>query len=273
MFLLGLVAPLSFTPSIAGTTWKLSLSIGREEGTWMPSDWAASGARLAFPIEVNFDTAACDAAIRPVQEALMGDVVRKLSPVGPPPSFVSMTGKEQVAITPGGWSETELLGSATNGAPDQPGRYAVRFFLDLPEGCSRNDVHIAANERIFFTCGFWAADTFAKSVAEFAKAKEALEALEVAMDAAKAESQTGSNPIARALAMRKQVNLLDKRTLLYSKLRVAQDSAPDDEWGTIEGPDGLRVSKRGGLCVKRKGGPFGMRDEFHILGTFEMSPV
>ena len=37
-------------------SWKLSLSIGRETGTWMPEEWAASGARLLLPITVEFDS-------------------------------------------------------------------------------------------------------------------------------------------------------------------------------------------------------------------------
>ena len=37
-------------------SWKLSLSIGRETGTWMPEEWAASGARLLLPIVVEFDS-------------------------------------------------------------------------------------------------------------------------------------------------------------------------------------------------------------------------
>ena len=35
---------------------KVSLNVGREAGTTMPADWAASGARLALPLEVTKDT-------------------------------------------------------------------------------------------------------------------------------------------------------------------------------------------------------------------------
>ena len=31
---------------------QLTLNVGREQGTWMPKDWAASGARLSLPMKV-----------------------------------------------------------------------------------------------------------------------------------------------------------------------------------------------------------------------------
>ena len=45
-------------PTMAGTSWRLSLNVGREPGTWMPKEWAASGARLAMPIDVHFSSVA-----------------------------------------------------------------------------------------------------------------------------------------------------------------------------------------------------------------------
>ena len=41
-------------PAIEGTQWKVTLSVGREPGTWMPKDWAESGARLSLPLTVKF---------------------------------------------------------------------------------------------------------------------------------------------------------------------------------------------------------------------------
>lgn len=37
-----------------GSKWKLSLDIGREPGTWMPSDWGISGERLKLDFECEF---------------------------------------------------------------------------------------------------------------------------------------------------------------------------------------------------------------------------
>ena len=44
----------SGTSALVGTKTKLKVDIGREKGTWMPSDWASSGARLQVNVEVEF---------------------------------------------------------------------------------------------------------------------------------------------------------------------------------------------------------------------------
>ena len=45
---------------IEGSTWKIILNVGREQGTKMPSEWAASGARLSLPLQVTFADEASD---------------------------------------------------------------------------------------------------------------------------------------------------------------------------------------------------------------------
>ena len=40
--------------SLNGFSCRVTLNIGREPGTWMPDDWAASGARMALPLDVSF---------------------------------------------------------------------------------------------------------------------------------------------------------------------------------------------------------------------------
>ena len=37
---------------LSGLSCGVTLSIGREQGTWMPQDWGASGARLSLPLNV-----------------------------------------------------------------------------------------------------------------------------------------------------------------------------------------------------------------------------
>ena len=39
--------------ALVGSTWRLTLDIGREPGTWMPPSWGASGRRLLLPIAVR----------------------------------------------------------------------------------------------------------------------------------------------------------------------------------------------------------------------------
>ena len=48
---------------------QITLSVGREPGTWMPKEWAASGARLSLPMRVRFSDETVDMGF-PGEEAL-----------------------------------------------------------------------------------------------------------------------------------------------------------------------------------------------------------
>jgi hypothetical protein len=50
---------------------QITLNIGREPGTWMPKDWAASGARLSLPLRVRFSDEIVDLGY-PGEETLGG---------------------------------------------------------------------------------------------------------------------------------------------------------------------------------------------------------
>eukprot|EP00242_Pyramimonas_sp_CCMP2087_P007105 CAMPEP_0198199816 /NCGR_PEP_ID=MMETSP1445-20131203/2970_1 /TAXON_ID=36898 /ORGANISM="Pyramimonas sp., Strain CCMP2087" /LENGTH=335 /DNA_ID=CAMNT_0043869717 /DNA_START=143 /DNA_END=1150 /DNA_ORIENTATION=+ len=41
--------------ALVGTRWKLTLDVGREVGTWMPANWAASGRRIEIPCAVSLE--------------------------------------------------------------------------------------------------------------------------------------------------------------------------------------------------------------------------
>ena len=57
-------------PSLDGTSWRVGLNIGREPGTAMPQEWAASGARLAMPVDVTFaPDEAADAETKKVSDS------------------------------------------------------------------------------------------------------------------------------------------------------------------------------------------------------------
>lgn len=245
--------------TMAGSSWRLGLNIGREPGTAMPVDWGSSGARLALKLDVSFLSAACDAAIRPVDEPLLGRPIIRLDVDGPT-SFVGVRGEETVATGPGGWAETAL--------PAAPGRSALRFFVDIPEGAARNDVDCPAG-RVFFTTNYWTEAALADCEAAATQAQAALDEVEAELQAAITARSEG-NPFQRAMAVRRSVLLTESQQLLQSQIRDAKRALPDS--GTVEGPAGLRVSRRGGLSVKRPrklgfGGDF-----YYILGTFSMAP-
>ena len=72
-------------PKLAKASWKLSLSIGREQGTWMPEEWGASGARLALDATIEFT----DEPLLPSSEQEGGLVIDE--PLVGPPGALSLT--------------------------------------------------------------------------------------------------------------------------------------------------------------------------------------
>ena len=55
--------------ALSGSTWRLRLDVGRQPGSAMPAEWAASGARLSLTVDVRFDE---DAAVAGTEERLLG---------------------------------------------------------------------------------------------------------------------------------------------------------------------------------------------------------
>lgn len=123
----------------------LTLDIGRLPGTWMPPDWAASGARLSLPVSVRFTDEVVDLGF-PGEETLNpsgGRYAKKLYCEGG--SFVGANGITNVRASGGAW----------NAEPSGvPGASSLNFFIDFAEGAVRNDVTLPAG-RVFFSGACW----------------------------------------------------------------------------------------------------------------------
>ena len=61
--------PKTSSVTLSDMTVQITLSVGREQGTWMPKEWAASGARLSLPMRVRFSDETVDMGF-PGEEAL-----------------------------------------------------------------------------------------------------------------------------------------------------------------------------------------------------------
>ena len=109
----------------------LQVNVGRIPGTAMPKEWAASGARLGFSLEVEF----CDelpSDYQMTKERLLlgrsqgpagGQQPAKLRSVEPlnEPTFISTSGQQVIKVTEGAYScELQNL---------QSQQYGFRFFL------------------------------------------------------------------------------------------------------------------------------------------------
>ena len=239
-----------------GGTWRLSLNVGREPGTYMPEDWAASGARLAFPVDVEFTTAA---STQFAFEELLGaaDGTCRLRVLGPG-KFIGSSGEVSVECKHGAWRATPT------GAG---GESHLRFFLDFPEDATRNDVVLPAG-RLFFTTGCWQATELELAEQALKELEEAISELDTSWAATREEGEK-ANVLRKAAIFREGVTLSEKRQMLVAQLRAVASSMPGPS-GTVDGPPGLKVGKVGGLSVKRKRG---LGEAYFMLGTFSMASI
>ena len=124
---------------------RLSLSVGRDPGTWMPKEWAASGARLSLPMTVRFSDEIVDLGFEGEESLNPGGsrYAKKVYASGG--SFVSAQGETVVKAEGGAWS---TVPSAI------PGASTLNFFIDFPEEATRNDVTLPAG-RVFFSAALW----------------------------------------------------------------------------------------------------------------------
>jgi hypothetical protein len=244
----------SATLKLEDTICRLQLSIGRVEGTVMPADWAASGVRLTLPnLELQFRATESDD-----KEKLLGPLSsqRELVPLTEP-TLVDLNGQQRVRVEKGAYCLYRHEGPKMN----------FRFFLDFPEGAERNDVKLPA-ERVFFTSICWLdGDELANEVALQQKTRVELRQLEVLYD--KLDDDRGV--LQQTLRLRSKILLKDRISLLRARLDEQDEILPDvHESPVIQGP-GVIFSKEGCMTVKRYGGILGMREEYHIVGTFKIT--
>ena len=245
-------------PSLAGTSWRVGLNVGRESGTAMPQEWAASGARLAIPVDVTFaPDEAADA-----QEPLLGERngTCKLYVLDSGSRFVGINGEEKVVVLDGAWRATRS---------GRGGELFLRFYLDIAEAAQRNDVTLPAG-RLFFSTGCWEASQLKMALEATENLRQEIVSLDMEELTAKAEAPSLFNLVEQVRAARDGAVRNERRNQLRSTLSVVVQSLPGPS-GTVDGPEGLKMGKRGGMCVKRRGKLGG--EEYPMLGTFTMASL
>lgn len=258
----------------------------------MPPEWAASGAKLGFALEVEFTNEPCEYEMTKERlltggddaSSLMGN--NKLLTVEPlnEPSFVSVTGKETIHVQSGAY------GCQIQGLESR--QYAFRFFLDFPEGAKRNDVELPA-ERIYFLSSCWLLnDNDSKSnnssnnddddgttkqsssTSPLDRARRRKDKLEQSIQQITSELEemeqksSTQNIFQKAASFRESINLVEKRGRLSAQLEELEQTYPLDSSKVIDGPNGITFAKEGVVAVKRLRGAMGTMEQYHWVGTF-----
>ena len=107
----------------------------------MPSDWGASGTRLAVPLVVDFKAEPYTGEV----DRLIGRKAMKVVPVESEAIYMTEGGERKVKVGGGGW---------TIEPPAAGGPAVIRFWLEFGAGAAKRDVEIPTGQ-VFFSAAGW----------------------------------------------------------------------------------------------------------------------
>ena len=257
MLVVALLGVPSFSSTLLGTTWRLKLDVGLEPGSWMPKivdGWGSSGARVCVDAKVSFDSAPAAE-----HEELLGPLeqTRVLTACGGG-KIITFDGEQEVTFESGGWCVQRPL--FTTSARHEG---LLRFWLDCPSGCAKNDVSVPPGERIFFSTGVWDDAQGIQSLRTAAAvASEQLRALEAEDDLAVPSGDLLSR-IPVLGPMRRQVLRSERSATLRSTC------AYHSSWPGLNDETRLALIASGGSLSLKRQRPRG----YIYLGKFEAEPL
>lgn len=240
-----------------GTSWKISMDIGRELGTWMPKEWGISGERLKLDLQVEFS----DEQLYDREEFLgsMGDAKVALVKGGKMTLSPSLTeGVREIPVRNGGWRVSKGNGPM--------GTNLLRFYIEVDEKISRKgggggDVYCPAG-RIYCSCGFFNMNVPPRGEKERYKKK---------LDDLMARAEALDDEIAAAgffEKLKKNAEMIRLKVELQEnaeRYREASVVEPDSSILKFSSKGDVGLTKEGGICCKVQKG---VAIEYHILGRF-----
>jgi hypothetical protein len=237
------------------TSWKLSLDIGREQGTWMPKDWGVSGNRLKLDFEFEFT----DKQLYEREDFLgsLGDakiVSVKDSKMVLSPSLTE--GTRDIPVKDGGWRVSKGKGPM--------GSDLLRFYVEISEEVSRKngDVYCPAG-RIYCSCGFFNMDR--PTNGEKARYKKKLDDLITRAEALDDEI-SAAGFLEKLKKNAQMIKLKVEMQETAERYRGASAMEPDTSILRFSPEGDVGLTKEGGVCCKVNKGRVAI--EYHILGKF-----
>lgn len=234
----------------------------------MPEEWAASGAKLGFVLEVGFSDYKEQGTKEILgQDALMGIRLQEMLPLNQP-SFVSASGTQVIDVQPGAY------GCQVQDRESQ--QYALRWYLDFPNGAKRNDVELPA-ERIYFLSRCWLPSSNDVSMLALENARKEKKQVTSEMELTNARlNKIRTTPpadnlfgkvVQNAFNMRHIIILLERRKKLQSQLNELEKKYPLDSDKIMNSPnDDVIYAKEGVIAVKRS-------RQYHWVGKFTINEL
>lgn len=248
------------------STWRLVFNVGREEGTWMPKDWARSGDRLRFECKVNFGS---HNASRTSDDFFHG---RPVYPLQVSETYLWPTG---VGV---GRRELCLSGDAFYQVTPTPEQGDVlRLRIPLGEPLNRSDVTCPAGH-LYVTANYFGLTEWHRPMREYAwqelqEAQQAVEKARKQLEDGDGE-ENGKHGALSWLGLWKPMGELWKAEFELEKKQESYQATvqryPEKTHMRFDSGRRVALSKEGGLCLKIHSG---VAIEYHILGRVEIGCV
>lgn len=250
------------------TRWKVSLSIGREPGTWMPADWGKSGQRINLSFTAEFTPSQLfdrDDFLRGgYANAKILHVVDNEIKLGPSIS----EGERTYRVKDGGWQ--------VNRGDGPMGTDLLRFFVEVDEQISHTggDVYVPKG-RVYSSCGFFpfmgsdAGDATPSVKEAFTKELRRIDEQIVLLQKKKEEIRNPFNLDGIKIS-REIFRLNQEAEQVNGKLNFALVKEPDKGLLRFSKDGDVGLTKEGGLCIQVNKG---VVMEYHILGRFSIASV
>lgn len=261
-------------------SWQLILNIGREASTTLPEEWGESGARLSFPIQVQFES---DRLPDQQQDPLLGGsgacqiTIIDESSI----TYINEQGEQRVPFqtTTGGWKLR--LGRKKGHAS------LLRFWLDVGTSTTnskivaqKKDVTLQAKERLYFAAHCWRQtdwDIGRQKVQPLVDAyQRAQQKIEEQVSHETGDRRLdGSDALETLAAYKDMAGLTLDRDEKRRQLQEAQESLPPIDnlpMGNFPGSTELMVIQPKEVFVQRRKGIL-PTEEYHLIGTWSARPL
>lgn len=248
------------------TRWKIAFNIGREQGTWMPSEWGASGDRLRFQVVLDFTAEVSETSEEFFSASSAPTKVCKVVDGFVYPSGVGShsVGRQVLPVKSSGVYQV-ARGQGPSGTD------VLRFFITLENDITfkdhKSDVSVPAGP-VYGTCGYFSTNPHSHAIKEtLAKHHHDL-LLEYEKLQQKIESETRIFSMEQVKRMKEQWSLRKRIDKAAKDLERARQKDPERAQLRFSRKGDVALTKDGGVCCKAVNG---VAVEYRILGKMEVA--
>jgi len=241
------------------TTWKISLSIGREPNTWMPKEWGANGNRINISFNAEFSPSQLydrdDFFRGGYTNAKILNIIDNEITMGPSVN----EGTRSYKVRDGGWQVTQ---------GDGPMRTdLLRFYIEVDEQIQRGDVSIPKG-RVYCSCGYFPYIMKGESSVKELYMSE-LKQIDEQMGELQ-QKKDNSGFLDGIKISRDMFQLSRKAEEVSEKMFNMSVTEPDKKLLKFSKDGDVGLTKEGGVCCRVMKGPV---TEYHILGRFSSACI